>query len=326
MAGSTQRAQKPIGSKRGREGGRWYNERPTSDEIATWFKDVPMHEGMDPARYVGGLTLIESWEHTTEIRENGGNKTPVKVKNLALTPYCKVETRVQYFWDYMAAHPEWVGSIIPVDSPRKHERDGDLPPGFYRVLVKQAEKSYGYVACSMRVTVRERDGKNHRYDQIIDAPPATKLIPILSENWGKVEPDPFALMKAETGAVGRALGLAGMLIVPGAGVATAEDMLEAQAQGPVPEGEVETPSGLPDAVPSRGVEDRSDEEEQPTADPAEALAAEAKEKLAQLEAESPQKHEEFQTWAKGRKLGALETLGQVQLRGIVRRLDKALEG
>lgn len=316
MAGQQQRAELPLGSLKGRQGGRWYNERPSAEEIAEWFsKNVKMHDGMEHERYVGGLTLISQTENSHEVK----NGRIVKVKNLVFTPYGKVESRVQYFWDLMMLHPEWAGSIVPVDPLGKDKsNDGDLPPGFYRHNVQVADKHYAYVGASMKVRVVERERGGGRSDAIIESSPATKLIPVLTTsgygNNRTIVPDPYALMKAETGAVGRALGLAGMLIIPGAGVATAEDMLEAQAQGEIPNAEVQT---LPPEA-----------EEQPVAgdvaDFAEVLAEEATAKLARLEAEQPEKHRAFQEWAKTRKFGALETLTENQLRGIVKRLDKDL--
>lgn len=320
MAG--QREELPIGKTKGRVGSRWINARPSSEEIAQWFKDnVPMHEGMDPERYVGGLTLIESTERFTEVFEDdNGNNRSRRVKNIILTPYCKVETRVQYFWDLMEKHPEWAGSIEPVDPPKKGETAGDLPPGFYRLLVKQDSKGFGFVACSMRVRVLTRESANYREQHVISAPPATKMIPVLQESFGKVTPDPFALMKAETGAVGRALGLAGMLVVPGAGVATAEDMLEAQGQGVTPEGdsEAEPPPAVPrevQAPETAPAPDRSAED---------VLREEAETKLEVLKARDPQRYKAFQEWSRGRKFKSMADIGEAQLRGIVRKLDKEL--
>lgn len=316
-----QRAELPVGSLRGREGGRWYNERPNSEAVAEWFaKNVKLHDDMEHERYVGGLTLISQTETAQEVRDN----RIVKVKNLVYTPYGKVESRVQYFWDLMMAHPEWSGSILPVDPVGKDkQKDGDLPPGFYRINAKVAEKHFAYVACCMKVRVVERESKGGRNNIVIESPPATKIIPVLTTtgygNNKSVVPDPYAMMKAETGAVGRALGLAGMLIIPGAGVATAEDMLEAQAQGDIPNAVVQT-TVEDDALPGGDDADAADA----VADNAEVLAAEATEKLALLATEKPEKHKEFQDWAKSRGFGPLEGLTEHQLRGIVRRLDKDL--
>jgi hypothetical protein len=90
--------------RRGREGSRWINERPTSQEVAEWFRSVPLHDGMDHEKYVGGITLIQGVEKADEIVGYDGDGRPViveDVRNVTFTPYMKVETRVAYFHDYV---------------------------------------------------------------------------------------------------------------------------------------------------------------------------------------------------------------------------------
>lgn len=312
------KAERPIGQVKGRQGGRWYNEKPTSEEVAQWFKDnVKLHEDLEHDRYVGGLTLISQTEYIQEVVEQSGREVIQKVKNLVYTPYSKVESRVQYFWDLMLKHPEWEGRIEPVDPIAKDkDRDGDLPKGFYRTSVKLNNTVYPYIACCMKVSVVARNTQQH--NGIILAPPATKMVPMLGEDYnGNAKIDPYVLMKAETGAVGRALGMAGMLIIPGAGVATAEDMLEAQAQGEVGSGEVES------VVTATGASEEG--EEVKTADAAEVLVKEAESLLSRLKAEKSDAHQKFQEWAKGRGFGPLSSLTEVQLRGIVKKLQKEFE-
>lgn len=310
MAPRQQKAERPLGQIKGRQGGRWYNEKPTPEEVAEWFtKNVKLHDGLEHDRYVGGLTLISQTEYAQEIQNN----KIVKIKNLVYTPYSKVESRVMYFWDLMLKNPQWEGSIEPVDPIAKDkQRDGDLPKGFYRVTSSLNGKSFPFVACCMRVKVVERNTQQH--NGVILPAPATKMIPVITENYGTQEVDPHVLMKAETGAVGRALGMAGMLVIPGAGVATAEDMLEAQAQEPVGSGEVE--SVIPDM---------SEAAEKAVADGAEVLIKEAQKLLDDLKEQNPDAHQEFQTWAKER-FNTLQSCTEQQLRGVVKKLQKTLAG
>lgn len=256
-----------IVERKGKEGNRWFNERPGGEEVVAWFKDaVVMPEGLDHAHYVAGVTLIPGKEKSNEPRGfKDGYPTFTEVENLVFTPYIKVETRVQFWHDRMAANADdWLGVIEPV-APQKP--DPHLPPGFARLRVATSEdRVTAFVTCTMKVTVYERSsvrwetvtnqrtGEKRRVrvgNALIDPAPATKMVPML----GRYGPDVHALEKAETGAVGRALGMAGMLVVPGTGVATAEDMRElAEQEGispvareerpPSPEGRASLDAGL----------------------------------------------------------------------------------
>jgi hypothetical protein len=180
------------------------------------------------------------------------------------------------------------------------------------------------------------------------AAPATKVVPVVA--WEKV--DPFAIMKAETGAVGRALGMAGMLVIPGSGIATAEDVQEAEqlpgramtgtsapetSDGALPEvegaEEAQEPAALPeppaDAPPA----------EQPPAANQEDLDAASDDRLRELverdllalKNEHPEAYATMKTWWEDdRKLGELnrasiQGLQQPMLRGVVRKVRKTLE-
>jgi hypothetical protein len=349
LAGQQQRAPLPVGSARGREGARWYNQRPSSEEIAAWFKDnVPMHEGMKPERYVGGLTLIPGKEYPEEAVAAGRRQTFLKkVVNQVFTPYCKVETRVQYFWDLMAMKDEWIGMIEPVE-PMHDTGSRALPPGFFYANYKVEAKDVTFVCCTMRVRVIEREGAEwvdvpERWAggrkvgggrvlqgiPVIESPPATKMIPILTTTGygqnARVSADPFMLMKAETGATGRALGLAGMLVVPGTGIATAEDMLEAASQGAPTAADGAADATLPEA-PAAPEEAPSGSGEADARSPLEVLQAEVTEKVAKLAEDNPGAHEEFQRWAReDRGFKDLGSLNESQLRGVSRKLDRDLK-
>lgn len=301
--------------RKGREGSRWINERPDSDEIAEWFASVPLHDGMTHDRYINGIVLIEQ-----EIKSDGQ-----KVGE-TFTPYPKVETRVQYFWDLMQMNPDWLGVIEPVGPGH-----GTLPPGFGSRLVDATNRAdkpikVPFVTCTMQVRVFDRrdyketvirgSGRNQSDVKVIrtgkthiEAPPATKMVAML-DRWSNA--DPHSMMKAETGAMGRALGMAGMLVVPGAGVATAEDMREAQAmEGVSAPGEPSQAAALPTDEQPQGIEE---------------LRARVATSIASLKAEDEAAHAALMKWAKeDRGFESLNDLNETALKGVIRKAEKALD-
>lgn len=301
----------------GQEGSRWYNERPAGEDVAKWFQTVPLHEGLKHDDYIGGVVLIQSKEKSEEVigfRDDGGPVIAER-QNLVYVPYVKVETRVAYFWALMR---QWdaVGVWEPV--PVESKEPLGLPEGFFRISVAVPNRPgevVNFVGCNMQVRAFKKDTVKYEWggpygDRVVDgeplliAPPAQKVVPVAF----KYSPDPNAVHKAATGAIGRALGMAGMLIVPGSGVATAEDMMELRDP---PAGATSDAAELPD----EGVPGQLDDEQ---------LRARASELVAQLEEQSPEKHAEFQEWARGRKLILAEAQGPV-LKGAVKKLEKTLD-
>lgn len=319
--------------RKGREGSRWVNERPSSDEIAEWWRGVAVvHEGLDAGDYISGVTLVPAKEKTNEVIGFRDNNAPIvqEFEDRIWTPYVKVETRVKYFHDLMAKHVEdWLGVIEPV-APAKS--DPSLPPGFFRMAIQTGEgKVVNHICCSMKVTVYDRetveekrevsDTRNGLYQirrvgkTIIDAPPATKMIPVL-DRWGA---DSMSIMKAETGAIGRALGMAGMLVVPGSGVATAEDLQEAQNMSAEPAASREAPEEQPQSP--EGKRDLSITE--PTR---EELANHANGLIAQLRGIDEEAYELFRAWANEQgHQGQVSELPVPALKGIIKRVEKSLE-
>ncbi len=329
-------AEEPIGSQ---EGSRWINKRPSGEEVAAWFREnVTIHEGLNPADYVGGVVLIGATEKLKVVkRAQGGTTQIVEEDRYTWTPYAKVETRVKYFWDLMALHDDWVGVIEPVEvaqleDPGVYNRN--LPPGFYRLpmQLKETGQFAHYVGCSMRVVIYRAQGLEWRSRgtgvlptdrepterelqvylhlqqdvlrgiPVASYPPATKMIPTL-DRYGKE--DPYALMKAETGAVGRALGMAGMLVIPGSGIATAEDMNEVVATG-VGVGEQ---AALPPDAPLPKEADEAEVREKIQAD------------LAAMQTSNPEGYERVAKWAAERKID-LVAPKETQLRGLVLQIKR----
>jgi hypothetical protein len=318
-----------VERREGQEGSRWYNKPPSGKELSDWFSDnVDLHEKLDPKHYVQGVTMIPNVEKAKAVVGWNQNGSPViaQVENLVFTPYAKVETRVKYFHDLMALHPEWVGVIEPVVT---ETQIATLPPGFFRYSVQGAEgATFNFVCCSMKVTVFEREsltlkerlnpktGEMERWRDgktVIDGAPAVKMIATL----GRYGPDSFALMKAETGAIGRALGLAGMLVIPGTGIATAEDLEEVQAMagnGPAatPEEEVKPPED-PQPTPESQAADLIDLRQQ-------AVAI-----ITTLKDEFPVAFNEFKEWAQERKIGEVGKLTDPRkLHGLITKADRDL--
>lgn len=330
-----------IAKREGREGSRWWNERPNSEAVADWFAKVPIHEELDRDRYLGGIVLIEQRLKMNEIAgfTNGRPNVVEDVQHITYTPYPKVETRVQYFWDLMAEHEEWLGVIEPVGG------DPKFGPGFsFRTFpgTKNSKPvNYAFVVCSMQVTVFERESYEEKVVQvghrgetktirtgktIIKASSGTKMVPA-NNRYGDV--DANVMMKAETGAVGRALGMAGMLVVPGAGVATAEDMHEAAAmEGVRP---AEAPQGAETAtLPQDGsppeTEAPAPQQEAQAEGGLEELRARCSNVIAELKEADEDAHTELLRWAKeDRGFESIGDLNETALKGVVRKAEKALD-
>lgn len=313
----------PSEARKGQEGSRWINERPSGADVASWFKEnVKLHEGLSAEDYVTGITLIPANEKTKEVIGYRDNNSAIieERQNVVYTPYPRVDTRIKYFHDLMAANAdEWYGVIEPIEVPRP--RSSVLPPGFFHQRVQNKKGDViSFIGCTMKVTVWKRDGFEETFHhqtgtvrrtgvRVIDAPPATKIV-ALTNGYG--DADTFAMMKAETGAIGRALGMAGMLVVPGAGVATAEDIGEVDQPPPQGPTTADDAAGEPTDEPGNG----------PTDDE---LRAQAAALIQQLQDNAPDKLAEFQAWAKDRNMGLLSETVSPALRGVVRQLERKVD-
>lgn len=257
MSQPQQQRPAPVADIR-QEGSRWYNAPPTAEEFTTWFtENVFLEEGLKHERYLSGFTMIPAEETVKYVRDfnaNGGAITDER-KRLTYVPYPKVDVRILYFWELMALHQhDWHAIIEFEDVPPAGDDAIDrittgLPEGFYTYRAPNSDDgtkwSY-YVCCTMKISIyakpiewvtittktRLPDGSEIEIEKRVPAQPpirsgrGTKQVPMK-----KKYADDSALMKAETGAKGRALGAAGIFVVPGAGIATAEDMLDLAQQG-----------------------------------------------------------------------------------------------
>lgn len=316
--------------RKGREGSRWINERPSGEDLAAWFKEnVLLHEDMEHGHYVQGITLIPQKEKAREVVGFGNDNTPLikEVENMVYIPYAKVETRVKYFHDLMAINPDWLGMIEPVEV--EGGKSKGYPPGFFSMAIEGTGNKKGnttrFLCCSQRVRIFKRDTvkvERRTIDKrtgeeefittgelILDAPPGTKMVS-LNTRYG--DADENVLMKAETGAIGRALALAGMLVIPGTGVASAEDMVEAgQGDQPVP---AAPPEAAQTPVPEADPEQVKGE-----------LLRAASAGIATLRTDHPEAYKAFADWGRQRGIGKLEELDATALRGLTTKVEKMLQ-
>jgi hypothetical protein len=333
----------------GREGSRWRNQQPTSEEIAEWFKrSVALDPALKPENYVSGVTMIPAVSKVRYVAGFSRDGAPIigEREELSYTPYMRVDTRISYWWDLLAAHPEWLGVVEYVTSPRfpidfitseervaasdgsqerviAHRHPGaltalvhQLPEGFSLMSVPVGQGYSHFLCCTVRVSLYDREA----YEKDPAAPPlrcgrGTKQVPLLI---GRSIPyaDPSSLMKCETGAFGRALGFAGILVI-GSGIASAEDMFEALTQGTPPAQATPANQGpaAPEQAPVRtGAEQQHDEEA--------ALQVRATQLWHRLHEEHPAGAEEFIGWMRSRRLQSLTAANGAQLRGIVKKLER----
>lgn len=255
--------------RRGREGGRWVNERPTPEEFADWFLATMK---VDPALavedYMGGVVLIPALDNKAKVVvgfDNDGRPLVDERPELSYIPYAKVETRIQYFWDLVAAHrEEWVAVVEHVESPRLAAEDprmealsaigavegwspelieqlgkflGALRPGALAQLAHQLPTGFSlatvpvgdgyshFLCCTIRVAIYDRQewlsasGEARAALAPLRSGRGTKQVPLTKSYNQRVWADEGSLMKAETGALGRALGAAGIFTIPGSGIA-----------------------------------------------------------------------------------------------------------
>lgn len=314
--GRSRPANPPIGVEGFREGSRWIHHKPGGDELAEWFaKNVTIHEGLKHSDYITGIVLIPQKERSKVTGENG---QILDIERLTFTPYPTTGARIAYLRDWSAVEAEKreVRLRWEIAADESLARQGHLPGGFFPYNPKWIgdngkENTKPFVGCSMGLRVYEMDVRSGHEGRLIHkAPCGSKVVPTV----GRYGADENALMKAQTGAIGRTLAFAGMLVIPGTGVATAEDVQEAIAGGVSLSGDTGAPAAaLPASEPSA----QEPEEAKPTDQ--RAAAAEA---IGALQ-EFPDHLKEIHAWAEERKID-LSQITDEQLRGAVRKLETTL--
>lgn len=217
-----------------REGSRWRHHKPTADEVAAWFKAQPIDEGMEHEDYVGGVVIIPASEKVKAARADGRG-TEERYEQ-TFTPYVRVDTRVTYFRN-LAELRGYIAVIEPVAVPRIEEgqhANKHMPDGFWWHVVATDQAQVRYLCCTMRVALYDKEAWTSGAEFVSKAEQQTHSTELnlprpLREGVATKQvaggTDMNGLAKAETGAIGRALGVAGILVV-GSGIATAEDMAE----------------------------------------------------------------------------------------------------
>lgn len=346
-----------------REGGRWLHGKPGGDDVDAWFKSQQLHEGMTHDPYLSGIVLIPQTDKVKVTRrKRNGDPYEVELEQAAYTPYVKVETRVAYFWDYVRALNEaagearFVGVIEPVEQKRIADpndpfRNDMLPEGFssYAVRIQRGEGQVTrYVTATYRVAIFEQQAYAERVKgnavRPLLAGEGTKQVPAVQRNGYA---DDSSLMKAQTGAIGRALGFAGILVV-GTGVATAEDVQEAQGGGggATPEAAITTPpivnregepvepgieAAVPVEQPAQTPQEAPQEPQTPDGVPAppqtdEERREHAKALQEEMMRDHPAAWKRYVAWyTEERQFGPLADLSGPALKGAVTKLERDLD-
>ena len=241
-----------------REGGRWRGvERPPSEEVADWFKGVRLDDGMSQDDYISGVVLIPAQEKIKKPKPDG--RGTEEQWEQTWTPYTRVDTRVAYF-HRLAELRECVAVIEPVQVPRTEQaafRNDHMPDGLWWHIAGEQQDARRYLCATWRVALyREDDWFSAKVEVIRPGgPDEIQHHPVLRavrEGRGTKAvtgaADINGIAKADTGAIGRALGVAGVLVV-GTGIATAEDLEQ------LTQGEEAAPVALPVAgAPEEGEE------------------------------------------------------------------------
>jgi len=336
-----------------RQGSRWLYAPPSEEQLRDWFHLQRLHPGMDHDPYMGGIVVISATEKlkVTKRKQNGDTYV-AEVERTVYVPYVKVDTRIAYFWDlvYMMnlgdEGKEYVGVIEPVPAKVIEDKKSSyynehMPEGFFFYPVRnntRDESVNRYVGARWRVAIYERESyAKHLGGGSGAGLPVIQGIGTKQTPMAKTYADDNALMKAETGAIGRALGVAGILVV-GTGVATAEDMQEAMSAPPpsesaTPSERAVVPPGEPE--PTTGIEGPQVAAGQPiaaaTVDQAspqqqdEELRTRALALQAEMEGAFPDAWVYYRAWWQQRGFGALSTLSGPALRGAVIKLERDLD-
>jgi hypothetical protein len=174
-----------------------FQNKPSAEELATWFAGVQLFEGADHRKYIGGIVCIEN----KQMRQ--------------WNPYPLAGTRIAYFWDWIAA--EGLRATINAEDPFEL----DLP------FMQDLQNVGGFITAKSlvvraTVTVIGPDGETMR--ESVARKQVSMNMKIGPYGNKTTIPDYNAVMRAETGAVSRAVAQLGMLALPGSGIASAEDM------------------------------------------------------------------------------------------------------
>jgi hypothetical protein len=296
------------------EGARWRWHRPTGEQVATWFAQQPLDDGMEHTDYIGGVVLIPQSEKVRYTRPDGG--TAERYEQV-YTPYVQIGTRVGYA-RRLAEHRGLIYHTEAAEVPRSTNPqspyfNGNMAPGlWWHIVGGEDGKSLRYLCATTNVGL---------YDPQTYAAKLRKepVMPVIGGQGTKQVgggPDPNQIAKAQTGAIGRALGVAGILVI-GTGIATAEDMMELPGYGSTPVGpeqaQLPTLSELPPVDASAQLDQ---------------LRSRALALQVQMQETAPEAWKEFVAWWQERKSAeGWHELSEVPfegLKGVVARMERQL--
>lgn len=366
---AAQQQQAPQALEAVRDGSRWIYAPPSEDQVREWFEKQPIHAGMDHGPYLGGIVVIGATEKVkvTKLKANG-DLYGVEQERSVFIPYVKVDTRIAYFRDLVRALNEseveevldaegitgtvksrlraqldgpFVGVIQPVPQKRITDKNSfgyneHLPEGYSMHAVTNKDKTVTrYIVATFEVAIYERQSWLARVNGSAPVPLLQGIgskQALVAKTWA----DDNALMKAETGAIGRALGVAGILVV-GTGVATAEDIQEAQSPGGAAAAGAADNAALPPVVNREGeAVDKADATPQAEQPPAQEIGAETPDDdeakrqralalQAEIERDFPEAWEAYRAWWAERQFGPLSSLTGPALKGAVIKLERDLD-
>ena len=331
-----------------RQGSRWLHEPPTEEQVKEWFDSQPLHPGMQHEPFYGGIVVIGATEKVKVTRQRQDGEVYLKeIEQAVFIPYVKVDTRIAYFRNYVRVlndgeeRGDFIGVIEGVPQRRITDEkspyfNGHLPEGFSIQVVRNGDKdSFNrYLVATFRVAIYERQS----YAQVIAGQPAVPILQGVGTKQtalSKMYADDNAMMKAETGAIGRALGVAGILVV-GTGVATAEDIQESMSAVPGA-GAAGAAAGAPEAsLPADAAPGGPGAEEVPSDAPEggapttpegddDTLRERALALQKELETDFPEAWQVYLAWWQQHNYGRLSELNGPALRGAVIKLERDLD-
>jgi hypothetical protein len=304
----------PIPDAPAQEGARWRHHKPTSEQVAEWFKTVPMDEGMEHGHYVGGVVIIPQSEKVKYATERG----TIERHEMVFTPYIQIATRVAYF-RRLAESRGLIPRIGAAQVPRNAQVNSpyfnaNMPEGFWFHVIPSELAPARFLCCTMVAQMFEPQSYGSRVA-------GSEPMPVLEGvgvKQGSAGSDANGIMKVMTGAIGRALAAAGILVA-GTGFASADDMQEYTSQpeaGPAA-------AQLPDTDIPAGVV------EVPT-DPAEALTALRRRAVAlHARMQGTTASAEWSPWWQERSTnegwGGLNDIPADQLTGVVAKLERLVQ-
>jgi hypothetical protein len=317
----------PIPSETVQEGSRWRHHAPSSEQVAAWFKTVPLDDEFADQhdRFISGVVIIPA---TGKVRYSTPSGRAERYED-SFTPYMQIGTRLAYARQ-LAEKRDLVLRIAPVRVPRSQNPEsvyfnGHMAEGLWWYVVRDGEKNVRYLCATHSVQFFER-----AQVALAERHPETRevvwesMVPIIEGQGTKQVgggADVNGVMKAQTGAIGRALGVAGILVL-GTGIASAEDMQEFIASPAAAPGPELPPTLAPSEIASGRAPD-------PSEDPEERLAqfrAQALAKITRLDELSAA--ENWRSWwQERREIEGWKEIADVPLdalEGIVVRLDSAV--